>query len=83
MDRNTRTMMTEVDIPNKDLHLVPGMYANTTFPLQKSLNTRCRFRIDAIVARGQSVRAGGERSEPRGEAVGGAGHPGTRTGMKL
>lgn len=34
MDRNTRTMLTEVDIPNKDLHLDPGMYAYTTFPLQ-------------------------------------------------
>ncbi|MHB8303281.1 MAG: efflux RND transporter periplasmic adaptor subunit [Acidobacteriaceae bacterium] len=34
MDRNTRTMLTEVDIPNLDLHLSPGMYANTTFPLK-------------------------------------------------
>ena len=25
-------MLTEVDIPNADLHLAPGMYANTTFP---------------------------------------------------
>lgn len=38
MDRNTRTMLTEVDIPNKDLHLAPGMYANTTFPLQHKRN---------------------------------------------
>ena len=33
MDFATRTMLTEVDIPNPDLHLDPGMYANTTFPL--------------------------------------------------
>jgi RND family efflux transporter MFP subunit len=30
----TRTMMTEVDVPNPDLALSPGMYANTTFTLQ-------------------------------------------------
>lgn len=34
MDSATRTMLTEVDIPNPDLHLDPGMYANTTFPLK-------------------------------------------------
>lgn len=38
MDRNTRTMLTEVDIPNQDLHLAPGMYANTTFPLRHKPN---------------------------------------------
>ncbi len=26
---DTRTMQTEVDVPNKDLSLIPGMYANT------------------------------------------------------
>ena len=34
LNQDTRTMLTEVDIPNKDLHLAPGMYANTTFPLR-------------------------------------------------
>jgi RND family efflux transporter MFP subunit len=32
----TRTMMTEVDVPNPQLALSPGMYANTTFTLQKN-----------------------------------------------
>lgn len=48
MDRNTRTMLTEVDIPNKDLHLAPGMYANTTFPLKHDNNAMV-VPIDAIV----------------------------------
>jgi RND family efflux transporter MFP subunit len=38
MDFATRTMLTEVDIPNPDLHLDPGMYANTTFPLKTDPN---------------------------------------------
>lgn len=48
MDRNTRTMLTEVDIPNKNLHLSPGMYANTTFPLVNHDNA-LSVPIDAIV----------------------------------
>jgi len=34
----TRTMMTEVDVPNPQLALSPGMYADTTFTLQKKDN---------------------------------------------
>jgi RND family efflux transporter MFP subunit len=48
MDRSTRTMLTEVDIPNKDLHLAPGMYADTTFPLNRDGNAMM-VPIDAIV----------------------------------
>ncbi|MHB2008792.1 MAG: efflux RND transporter periplasmic adaptor subunit [Acidobacteriaceae bacterium] len=48
MDRSTRTMLTEVDIPNPDLHLAPGMYADTTFPL-KSAGNAMMAPIDAIV----------------------------------
>ncbi len=48
MDRSTRTMLTEVDIPNADLHLAPGMYADTTFPL-KSDGKAMMAPIDAIV----------------------------------
>lgn len=48
MDRNTRTMLTEVDIPNKDLHLSPGMYADTTFPLKHD-NKAMVIPIDGIV----------------------------------
>jgi RND family efflux transporter MFP subunit len=48
MNRSTRTMLTEVDIPNKDLHLAPGMYADTTFPLQRD-GKAMMLPIDAIV----------------------------------
>lgn len=48
LDRNTRTMLTEVDIPNKDLHLSPGMYADTTFPLQHKTKAMV-IPIDGVV----------------------------------
>jgi RND family efflux transporter MFP subunit len=48
LDRNTRTMLTEVDIPNQDLHLDPGMYASTTFPLQQNAKALI-VPIDGIV----------------------------------
>jgi RND family efflux transporter MFP subunit len=48
MDRSTRTMLTEVDIPNKKLHLAPGMYADATFPLERDGNAMM-VPIDAIV----------------------------------
>jgi RND family efflux transporter MFP subunit len=48
LDQGTRTMQTEVDIPNKDLHLAPGMYANTTFPLKHDGKAMI-VPIDAIV----------------------------------
>ena len=31
VDDNTRTMMTEIEIPNQNLELVPGMYAHRDF----------------------------------------------------
>ncbi len=39
LDTNTRTMLTEVDVPNPDLVLSPGMYAETTIQLQQKNNT--------------------------------------------
>lgn len=48
LNRSTRTMLTEVDIPNYDLHLDPGMYANTTFPLKHDTNALV-VPIDGIV----------------------------------
>ena len=34
----TRTMETEIDVPNKDLSLTPGMYANTKIELERHDN---------------------------------------------
>jgi RND family efflux transporter MFP subunit len=39
LDTNTRTMLTEVDVPNRDLSLSPGMYAETTIQLQQKNDT--------------------------------------------
>jgi RND family efflux transporter MFP subunit len=39
LDTNTRTMLTEVDVPNPDLVLDPGMYAETTIQLQQKNDT--------------------------------------------
>jgi RND family efflux transporter MFP subunit len=35
IDAQTRTQRTEVDVPNPDLKLVPGMYLNVTFQLKQ------------------------------------------------
>lgn len=35
---DTRTMQTEIDVPNKDLSLIPGMYANTYVQLAHKEN---------------------------------------------
>lgn len=48
LNQDTRTMLTEVDIPNADLHLDPGMYANTTFPLKHNRQALV-VPIDGIV----------------------------------
>lgn len=48
LNEDTRTMLTEVDIPNQDLHLAPGMYADTTFPLLRNRKAMM-VPIDAIV----------------------------------
>jgi RND family efflux transporter MFP subunit len=39
VDTSTRTMMTEVDVPNPTLKIVPGMYAWVSFPVQDRKNT--------------------------------------------
>lgn len=41
LDRQTRTMETEIDFPNKDGRLIPGMYAEATLSLAKNTNELC------------------------------------------
>jgi|GEM_PF-337788 len=48
LNQDTRTMLTEVDIPNADFHLDPGMYASTTFPLRHDRDAMV-VPIDGIV----------------------------------
>jgi RND family efflux transporter MFP subunit len=41
LDRQTRTMETEIDFPNKDGRLIPGMYAEATLSLAKNALELC------------------------------------------
>ena len=54
LDTNTRTMLTEVDVPNHDLSLSPGMYAETTIQLQQ--------KKDALILPAQAVVQNGDQS---------------------
>lgn len=54
LDTNTRTMLTEVDVPNRDLSLNPGMYAETTIQL--------RQKKDALILPAQAVVQNGDQS---------------------
>lgn len=51
LDPATRTMLTEVDVPNPDLVLSPGMYAETTLQLQQRNDTLI-IPIQAVVQNG-------------------------------
>jgi RND family efflux transporter MFP subunit len=52
IDTNTRTMYTEIDVPNPKYTLVPGMYATVEIPLQTAQNV--------ITVPVQSVQTSGE-----------------------
>jgi RND family efflux transporter MFP subunit len=54
LDTNTRTMLTEVDVPNHDLSLSPGMYAETTIQLQQT--------EDTLILPAQAVVQNGDQS---------------------
>ncbi len=48
---DTRTMETEIDVPNKDLSLTPGMYANTTLELERKENV-LTIPVQAVLRNG-------------------------------
>src|SRR5579859_6497300 len=50
----TRTMETEIDVPNKDLSLKPGMYANTELQLDHRENV-LTIPVQALVKDGGAV----------------------------
>jgi RND family efflux transporter MFP subunit len=54
LDTNTRTMLTEVDVPNRDLSLSPGMYAETAIQLLQ--------KNDALILPAQAVVQSGDQS---------------------
>ena len=39
VDENTRTMITEIEVPNPNLELMPGMYATVVLKVEKHLQT--------------------------------------------
>jgi RND family efflux transporter MFP subunit len=51
LDPSTRTMLVEVDVPNSDLKLSPGMYAEDTFQLQHK-DDSLTLPIQAVVQSG-------------------------------
>jgi RND family efflux transporter MFP subunit len=48
VSQNTRTMITEIEVPNPDLKLVPGMYATVTLKVEKRLHALA-IPIEAVV----------------------------------
>jgi RND family efflux transporter MFP subunit len=54
LDPNTRTMLTEVDVPNPSLTLDPGMYAQTTIQLAQKNNVLL-LPSQAVVQNGDQV----------------------------
>ena len=53
LDTDTRTMLTEVDVPNPDLVLSPGMYAEATIQLDQ--------KSDALILPAQAVVQSGDQ----------------------
>jgi len=53
LDPSTRTILAEVDVPNADLSLSPGMYAETSIQLQK--------KDDALILPAQAVLQNGDQ----------------------
>jgi RND family efflux transporter MFP subunit len=54
LDTSTRTMLTEVDVPNPDLVLSPGMYAETVIQLQQKDDT-LTLPAQAVVQNGDQT----------------------------
>jgi len=54
LDPNTRTMLTEVDVPNPNLALSPGMYAETVIQLEQK-NDALTLPTQAIVRNGDQA----------------------------
>jgi RND family efflux transporter MFP subunit len=55
VDESTRTMKTEVDVPNPDLQLVPGMYAEVDLTTDQRKNV-IAVPVEAIDGSGDNAR---------------------------
>jgi RND family efflux transporter MFP subunit len=56
VDSGTRTMMAEVDVPNPNLEIVPGMYAYVSFPIMEKKNALA-VPIQAVSRQGNKAVA--------------------------
>ncbi len=54
LDQTTRTMLVEVDLPNQDRSLLPGMYANMTITAHVT-TTRLTAPDDALIFRNDKI----------------------------
>ncbi len=63
LDPATRTMLAEVDVPNRDLTLSPGMYAETSIQLQQKNDTLI-LPAQAVVHNGAAGVRARARSRP-------------------
>jgi RND family efflux transporter MFP subunit len=73
LDTSTRTMLTEVDVPNPDLTLSPGMYAETRIALEEKPDA-LSVPTGAVVREGDGASVlvvdGGNRIEKRAVTLG-------------
>ncbi len=56
LDMSTRTMMTEVDVPNPTLQIVPGMYCYVSFPVEQKSGA-LMVPVQAISRNGNTATA--------------------------
>ena len=68
VDSATRTMMTEVDVPNPNLEIVPGMYAYVSFPVMEKKNALA-VPIQAVSREGNKAVAYRVNSDNRIEVL--------------
>ena len=61
LDQTTRTMQVEVDLPNQDRSLLPGMYANMKMTAHVTVSEPDRARRRARIPQRQNLFAGGAR----------------------
>ena len=70
LDTDTRTMRVEVDVPNPDLELVPGMYADASTRARRGQDRSSSLPVEAIDRTDGDGRARGRRErEPPGRAA--------------
>lgn len=68
VDSGTRTMLTEVDVPNPNLEIIPGMYAYVSFPVMEK-SSALAVPIQAVSREGNKAVAYRVNSDNRIEVL--------------